>query len=164
MTLIQKTDQYGRPDYTERWDGCVPEIPTFEETADGRRRKGELEILVDYIIKEWIVYDDDELDYDITVPTECTAEYIARRAEEIDGRPTSSDAVWRALKKMRDLGYVDIKEERPHRFLCLTEAGLSKGFKQLLEEDKRRQKKAKRDNEVRSFNKASLRSKIKRSR
>lgn len=159
MSTTQKTDEYGRPDYSERWDWNVPEIPTFEETADGRRRKGELEILIDYIVKEWLVNDDDE---DNNFPSQCTAEYIARRAEELDGRSTSSNAVWRALIKMEEIGYADISnpDDRPHRFISLTSDGLKKGLRQLKEEAKRKGKRAKRDEEVKQFNNAVMKNRI----
>ncbi|AXH46516.1 helix-turn-helix DNA binding protein [Gordonia phage RobinSparkles] len=165
MSLIQKTDQYGRPDYTEVWDWNVPEIPTFPETADGRRRKGELEILVDYIIKEWLVGEsDDETFSPLMSIADCTAEHIARRAAELDGRSTSSDAVWRCLKRMQEIGYVDISDDKPHRFICLTADGLKKGLRQLNEENKRLKKRAKREDDVRAFNKAAVKNKIKRMR
>lgn len=159
MTLIQKTDQYGRPDYTEKWDWNVPEIPTFLETDSGRRRKGELEVLVDYVIKEWMV----EVDYGDKSAGWCTAEYIAKRCTELDGRPTSSGAVWKILTHFKSIGYAEL-DTSPNRFFTLTELGLSTGLRQLLEVEKREKKKAKRNSEIEKFNKAQFRSKVRRSR
>lgn len=170
MTLIQKTDQWGRPDYSEKWDWNVPEIPTFEETESGRRRRGELECLVDYVVKEWLVGPsadeivDEEYVKDIYQESGfCTTEYIAHRCTELDGHNTSSGAVWKVLTHFKEIGYADINTQ-PNRFECLTTLGLNKGLKQLEEEHKRARKKEKRDREVRQFNNAQVANKIRRMR
>ena len=163
MTLIQKTDEWGRPDYTEPWDWNVPEIPTFPETESGRRRKGELEALVDYVVKEWLVVDTDMEYFDVNNNQDCTAEYIAHRCTELDGRPTSSGAVWNILTMWVEMKYAETSTH-PNRFLTLTSEGMAKGLKQIHEETKRRKKKEKRDAEVRQFNNAQITSKVRKMR
>lgn len=153
-----KTDYLGRPDYTEKWDFNVPEIPTFPETDSGRRRKGELECLVDYVIKEWLCACDNDEDMET-----CTAEYIAQRCEELDGRSTSSGSVWKILEYFSGLEYAIIRE-KPNRFICLTSKGMEVGLRQLKELDNRAKKRAKRNADIEQFNKAQIVSKIRKGR
>ncbi len=119
----------GMPTLAKKWDGKVPEIPTFEETDSGRRRRGELELYVDYAVKYYLVEDSESTEL-------CTCEYIARLCESIDGKNTSSNAVWRTLLKWEEIGYCTTATG-PNRFEFFTDDGLLKGLDELYRLHKR---------------------------
>lgn len=157
---MYKTDYLGRPDYTERWDGKLPEIPTFEPGSNGIRRKGELDYLIDYAIKEFLI--DKSTDNIITFD-QCTIEYIALRCTGLDGRNTSKYQVKKILKHWQELKYVTL-DGAEEVFIDITEYGREVGIKQIKELDKREQKRRKKSLAYNDFRNAQIREKVKRMR
>ena len=133
---VYSFDENGMPTLAKKWDGNLPEIPTFPETESGRRRKGELEVMVDYVVKWWTVIYEDGYE---EIPDQCTAEYIAQQCTALDGRPTSSGAVWKILTNWRDWDYAEIAE-KPNRFIFFTENGMKLGLEEIHRRIKRAEK------------------------
>lgn len=161
---VYSFDEHGMPTLAKKWDGKLPEIPTFPETESGRRRKGELEVMVDYVVKAWTVFS--EGDCSMGIPDQCTAEYIAQECTALDGRPTSSGAVWKVLVNWRDWDYAEVAE-KPNRFVMFTENGLKLGLDEIHRRIKRAQKrergaKLRGEDAYRSINKTGLRAKRRR--
>ena len=73
------------------------------------------------------------------MPDYCTAEYIAAECTALDGRSTSSGAVWKILVNWRDWDYAEIAE-KPNRFVMFTENGLKLGLDEIHRRIKRAQK------------------------
>lgn len=129
-----KFTETGIPTLAERWAGELPELREFPPTASGRRARGELENLLDFVCKRWLmtgtVQDKPEL---------CTAEWLATAVEELDERPVSTGAVHRVLHRWRDLGYA-IVDEHPLRFISLTQQGMEIGLDELERKAKKKSK------------------------
>lgn len=107
-----------------RWDGTVPELGKWEPTDTGRRRRGELEEIVDMLCKRWIVVD-------LMAGTpECTSEWLAAEATKVDGKSTSTGGVTAILRRWANLGYAQV-EDKPTRFVALTADGMARGRKEL---------------------------------
>ncbi len=115
-------DERGMPTLAKKWHGELPEIPTFEETDSGNRRRGELEILVDYVVKEWLS--------DAETESSCSAEYIAQRCVELDGRPASVASVRRILQLWKEWNYAELFE-KPNGFACFSEYGIETGLDEI---------------------------------
>lgn len=119
-----KYDENGMPNLIEPWDKeTLPDISELEITDSGRRPRGQLEKVVDYVVKEYRL-----------MPTphtfDCTAEYIAKRVEQLDGHKCSSGAVWRILDTWERIGYAH-SMHKPRAFFIFTEDGMKKGLAEL---------------------------------
>lgn len=120
----------GIPTLAEAWNGTtVPPVMEFPPTESGRRARGELESMIEHIVKDWFV--------NHQADTICTAEYITRRCIEIDGRPTASDSVWNVLKKWEQIGFCKVAE-RPRRFYSFEIGAFRKGLPELYRQHKRK--------------------------
>ncbi|AOE44572.1 hypothetical protein SEA_JUMBO_64 [Gordonia phage Jumbo] len=122
----------GIPTLAEAWDGkTVPPVPKFPETESGRRARGELEMLVEYVVKDWFVNHFSEV-----VPT---AEYIAHEVQKLDGKPCSSGAVWGILEKWEEIGFAK-SAFKPRRFFSFEVGAFQKGLPELYRQNKRKKK------------------------
>ena len=155
-------DERGFPTLRKRWNGELPDIPTFAETASGKRRKGQLEVMVDYVVKEWLLEhptSDRIIKPRIVngmilpgLPTVSNfrVESIAARCEYWDGVPASENAIWTILKKWEGWGYCWLIEE-PRGFSRFTKNGVEWGideFRRLEGRAKKRQREAALRNQI----------------
>lgn len=125
-------NERGIPTLAEAWDGrTVPPVPVFPPTETGRRARGELELLIEHVVKDWFV----NRQADIV----CTAEYITKRCIEIDGKKTTSGSVWNTLQKWEEIGFCKLAE-KPRRFYMFELGAFQKGLPELYRQNKRKKK------------------------
>lgn len=128
-------DDRGLPTLAVEWDQkTVPQLKKYPPTASGRRARGQLENLVDYVVKEQIVNRPDQ------VPTN---EYIAKRVAELDGVECSTGAVWKVLQNWERIGYAQLAI-KPRRFHGFTEDGIKKGLPELYRQERRKRRQPQR--------------------
>lgn len=107
-----------------KWDGTIPELRKWEPTATGRRARGELEDMVDMLCKRWIMRDL------LAGVEDCTSEWLAKEATELDGRSTSTGGITGILRRWDELGYAII-EDGPTRFVSFTAKGMQVGLAEM---------------------------------
>lgn len=125
-------DDRGLPTLKKAWDFNLPEIPTFPETPSGRRARGELEIMVDWICKRHV----------IDTGTGATCEVIAKEVTDLDGRPTAKQSVRDILHSWTEMEYA-ITGDNPNRFIAFTAKGMELGLDELHRRRKRAQRREK---------------------
>lgn len=129
-----KFTERGIPTLAEKWSGQIPPLREYPPTPSGRRARGQLDNMLDYICKCWLMGGTLQ-----DVPDLCTAEWLARAVTDIDGKPTSTGAIARTLHRWKALGYA-IVEESPMRFVSLTEQGMRIGIEELERKAKKKSK------------------------
>lgn len=115
----------------QAWDGTIPK-PALTSSESGRRRRGQLESMVDTLCKTWLV-----IGTAVLMPEDCTAEWLTERAAAMDGLETSSGAVAAILHRWERMGYAQIRK-KPLRFIGFTAHGLEVGFEELRRRERRR--------------------------
>lgn len=119
-------DEKGLPSYKKKWDGSIPEykgIVHKKDVSRERRPKGQLELVMDIVIKQTLVNGDEVL---------LSAERIADLCVAYDGFPASSSSTGLVLKRWKELGYAEIDLKRPMRFLEFTLRGMEVGLLEML--------------------------------
>lgn len=125
-------DTNNMPTLAQPWNGqTVPPIPEIEETGSDRRPRGSLEMLVEYVTKDWFVNH-------ITDPDrQPTAENIAKWVTEVDGKPCSSGAVWGILDRWERIKFASCST-KPKRLDYFLHGAFSMGLPELYRREKRR--------------------------
>ncbi|URG17426.1 hypothetical protein Mbo2_056 [Rhodococcus phage Mbo2] len=126
-------EKTGLPNYKRPWDFTVPTYPEIVHAKDSttdRRPTGQLELVLDKVVKFVIVNGLGEL---------MTAENLARWAAGADGFAASSSSVGRILHLWQDIDYA-VVEERPLRFVTFTTLGLEVGLDEIHRRIRRKAK------------------------
>lgn len=125
-----KYDKNNMPTLAEPWNGLfVPELPELQDTGSDRRARGELELIVEHVVKDWFV--NHMKDW---TPT---AENISRQVTRIDSKSCSSGAVWGILDRWERIGFAK-SEIKPKRFSHFLPGAFSMGLPELYRREKRK--------------------------
>lgn len=127
-------EETGLPNYKRPWDFTIPVykeiVPHWDKDSPSRRPTGQLELVLDKVVKHVIVTRE---------PLLLTAENLATWAHATDGYPASSGSVGRILRDWSDIGYAVI-EEKPLRFCTFTILGMEVGLDEIRRRIRRKEK------------------------